>query len=507
MSSVSRTTRRALEPFLEDIKSEPSQSTKVPEKYLDFCEWAHVELRPGQADIARKAYDAPDRFAVVALVVGRRGGKTYALLSLRLLHGMLVRDVSSCAPGQEPTALVIAPNEDLRREAFNYALGCVKAHEVMSGWLENETAKTFHLRRPDGELVQFKAGVATRGGYGGRGKSLTDFAMDEVAFFRDRSNQVNDEDIFRAAQPGLLPGGQTIVASTPWAQRGLLYELWSRNKDTPKDANVFHAPTLALRPEVADVVAREMLRDPENARREFGAEFSSDGTELFFPPELVEGCVDDTAAMPRVAQPGETVVAGADFGFRSDSSALVVCHRDLANIIRVAELVELRPEPGKPLKPSETVRTFAEKLHAHGAGWLIADGHYREAIIEHLADHGLAFADAPTVPSEAYVRARALMREGRVRLPREPRLLQQLGEIEGRATSGGRMSITMPRWSSGGHCDIASALVLALYQLGGDVVQAPTPTPGTNDWEDAERARRRQSLKDKPKEWWKGGRR
>lgn len=497
--------KRALTPFLEELAQEPQQTTEVPARYVDFCPWAGVTLTDGQRAIAEAAYDAPERHVVVVHVVGRRGGKTYALLAIRLLHGMLTRDVSTCAPGQIPTAVVIAPNDDLRGESYNYALGCAQAHPVMRSWLVRTTSSSFDMRRPDGVVVRFATGVATRGGYGARGRSLTDFAMDECAFFRDRANKVNDEDIFRAAQPGVLPGGQTIVASSPWAQRGLLYELWSRNKDAPKDAIVFHAPTLALRPQIAEVVARETARDPENAAREFGAQFMSGSTEVFFPPELVESCVDEGAPDVRVAQPGETIIAGADFGFRSDSSALVVCHRDLVGVLHVGEVVELRPEPGKPLKPSETVAKFAAKLKAHGATYLIADQHYREAIVEHLSAHELAFADAPGVPSDAYVRAKSLMREGRVKLPRNERLLRQLGEVEGRATAGGRIAITLPRWASGGHCDLASALVLALYQLGGDEVEAPPPPLGSAEWEEAQRAERRAKVQQKlSQDYWRG---
>jgi len=287
--------RQALASFASDLEPDPS-STEVPARYVDFCPWAGVTLTDGQREVAEAAYDADGRLVVVALVVGRRGGKTYALVALRLLHGMLVRDVSSCAPGQVPTALIVAPNDVLRAEAFNYALGCVQAHPAMRSWLVRVAGSSFELRRPDGALVRFATGVATAGGYGARGRSLTDCAMDEAAFFRSRENKVNDEEIFRAAQPGLLPGGQMIVASSPWASKGLLYELWTRNREGVRDAMVFKRTTLQLRdtPELRRLAEDLRARDPDAASREFDAEFMSASSEIFFPQDLIESCVDDS---------------------------------------------------------------------------------------------------------------------------------------------------------------------------------------------------------------------
>jgi hypothetical protein len=348
--------------------------------------------------------------------------------------------------------------------------------------------------------------VATRGGYGARGRSLTDFALDESAFFRDASYKVNDQEIFRAGAARVLPGGQTIVASTPWAQAGLLYELWRDNYGKPKDALVAHAPTLLLHDSemTRGIVERERRRDPDNARREFDAEFMTSGTTVFFEAGAVDAAVTDDPYEPRH---GDTIAAGGDFGFRSDSSALVmVALRE--GTLHVYAGVEKRPEPGMPLKPSETVAAFA-KCIAGRCAYLMADQHYREAIAEHLEAHDLSYAPAPGQPAESYVRARMLLREGKVRihgLEFRDRLLQQMREVQGKPTSGGGMSIVHPRWSQGGHGDLVSALVLALWQVSGDAVAAETPALGTREWEEAGRERRRQALREKQErpEWMPG---
>jgi hypothetical protein len=400
---------------------------------------------------------------------------------------MLVRDLSSLAPGQRAVALVIAPNQKLRGECVNYALGAIRSKPELARLLVSEAQTEFVLRRPDGHEVTFEGGVATRGGYGARGRSLTDFALDESAFFLDDTYVVNDETIFTAGMARVLPGGQTIVASTPWAEKGLLYNLWRRNFGHPVDALVAHAPTLVLHdsPMTRTIVERARAADPEKAKCEFDAVFLSTGTTSFF-----EGATIDSSISPEVirSEPGDTVAAGADFGFRSDSSALVVVHRRGGKFI-VGDILELRPEADAPLKPSETVRAFAERIKGKCSS-VMADQHYRESIEEHLSESRLTFVSAPNTPADAYMRARLLFRDGKVQIPNNDRLIRQLREVQGRPMPGGGMSIVHPRWRTGGHGDIVAALVLALYQVSGETVAAPRPDVNSREWEEAALERR-----------------
>lgn len=530
--------------------SQLAPAKPFPNTFLGFCEWMNVTLHPGQRVLCAVAYDGvdpqdlpePDRKVAVDIfgdvqtfpkkargvlnaVCGGRGGKSYILIALRLIYGMYTRDLKSLAPGQRAVALIVSPNALLRQEVVNYALGAIRSKPELRATLllpknkkDEDVVTEFMIRRKDGHIVKFEAGVATRGGYGGRGRSLTDFAMDECAFFRDASFQVNDADIFKAASPRVLPGGMSIAASTPWAEKGILYDFFKRNHGKPVDAMSAHAPTTTLNPTpwAADIVAREYERDPDNAAREYGARFMTGGTTIFFEPSTLEASIDHSISLPRKPLPGERVSAGGDFGFRSDSSALVIAHdgKEVVKVegqkdtyipvLRVGAVLELRPEKGIPLKPSQTVKEFAVAMREQGATYVVADQHYRESIDEHLVAEGLAYCPAPTVPAVAYMRVRALLRQGRVRLPDHARLLQQLKEIQGRPLPGGGMSILSPRWKTGGHGDIAAAFVLALFDLGGEEVPVPKEV-GSRAWEEEQRAARRkvcqEAQTDKP--WWK----
>lgn len=507
----------------------------IPRTFLGFLDWLGVVPQPGQAELARVAFDHAepvDRplavsifgdidFAnvpmgardVVAAVCGGRGGKTYLLVALRLVFGMLVRDLSPLAPGQQAAATVVAPNDKLRQEAVNYALGAMRSKPELAALLRlprgtkpEDTVSEFGVYRSDHDrIVTFQAAKATRGGYAVRGVWHTDLALDEAAFFRDSTYKVNDDEIFKAGKPRVLPGGQTIVASTPWAETGLLYTLYVENHGKPTAALVAHAPTLTLNdvPYTRTIVEAEYARDPENAGREFGALFMKGGTTVFFPPDLIESLIDDALSLdvPRMPGPRDEVAAGGDLGFRSDSSSLAVTH-NTHPVIVLAELVEERPEPGKPLKPSVVVGKFAVRMRAHGIDTMMGDQHYRETAAEVLDDEGLSFVDAPATPDVVYVRARQVMREGNARIPRNPRLIQQLKEVQSRPLPGGRMQIIHPKWAKGGHGDLVSSYVLGLWQLVSETVADERPEMGSRGWEDRAAQRRRDRYKadheDKP---------
>jgi hypothetical protein len=506
-----------------------------PLTFLEFCQLLGVELRPGQRVLCAVAFDgispaslsAEDREiaarifgphvdtvsakhrAVVAAVCGARAGKSYLLGALRLLHLALTVPIDRLAPGEVAVALVVAPDIRLAKQTIRYVKGAVRSHPQLARQLLGETEDTITLARPGGRKVSVECLPATRGGASLRGRSLVGVILDEAAFFRDESYQVNDAELYRAIAPRVLPGGQLVIASTPWAKTGLLWQLYHDNWDGPVTCLAAHAATLLLRdePHIVEQIERETARDPENARREFGAEFMTAGAGAFFDASAI-----DQSTVPMVLGrkpgPGATVTAGCDLGFVSDSSALVIVHR-YGHVYEVAELLEMKPGKDEPLRPSEVIEAFARIARKHGAIGIMSDVHYREAVRESLRSADLVLYPAPegsTGKIAVYTKAKALFAEGRVRIPDHPKLLRQLREISGKATSGGSLSITSPR-GPGGHGDIVSALVLALYQASGHEVAAPKPREGSTEWWALEesrmiRGREERLERDQSADWW-----
>lgn len=437
---------------------------------LEPCDLPELER-----DVARQLFGpvetiSPIARAVFTLVAGARGGKTY-LDTLRLLHLALTVELAPLAPGEHAFGVIVAPDLRLARQALRFAKGALASSP---GLVAASASDSITVRRPDGAPVTLECLPATRGGGALRGRSLVGALLDEAAFFRDESFVVNDLEIFKAVAARIVPGGQLIIDSTPWAETGVLYQLWRDNHpangtDRPhRTAMVAWAPTLLLRDDAhtAAMVERERERDPDNARREFDAEFMSAGSGLFFEPATIDDAIDRELAQPLPHVPGAVVGAGGDFAFRSDSSALVVTQRE-QDKYTVSRIEERRPQRGQPLLPSAVVADFAELVAGYGARAMVSDGHYRQAIAEHLATARLDLVDAPPGQPgkvEVFTLARSLLRERRVKLPNHPRLVAQLREVVARPTSGGGLQISSPRWQKGGHGDLASAFVLSLWQ-------------------------------------------
>ncbi len=298
-----------------------------PTTFLGFLAWLGVTPTPGQRVLCAVAYDRvepkdlPDEDKEIArrifgaidtvpqgargtltIVAGARSGKSY-LIGLHMVWAALSVSLSSLAPGQKAVALCLAVNIKLRNEVIAYAYGaCLSKPElkaalfVSKGKKEENAADSFGLRRPDGRIVMLEAGIAGRGGYGARGRSLVSAYLDEAAFFRAEGQQACDVDVYTAASPRVLPGGLTVVASTPFHEAGLLYDMWNKNNGKPTTCLVAHAPTSVMQDNefTRNLISRERLRDPENASREFDAEFVKSGTSIFFDPALIAAAVDTT---------------------------------------------------------------------------------------------------------------------------------------------------------------------------------------------------------------------
>ena len=286
--------------------------------------------------------------------------------------------------------------------------------------------------------------------------------------------------------------------------------MYKDNFGTPVTAMVAHAPSLALlnKSYLREVIDAQRHIDPENAKREYDAEFMKAGADRFFSDDLIKQCVEGYA--PRPTEPGDQLMAGTDLGFTSDSSALCITRLQKNGLREVMDLTEILPEPGMPLVPSVILTEFSKTCSEWGAGWAVGDRHYKETALEFFGREHIGFVDAPRTPAHAYVKARALMRQGLVKIPENPKLLKQLREVQGRRSTGGVLTIYKPRVKVGlgvmgstGHGDLLDAFVLSLWLGGGDEVKAPEVEYGSQEWEAEQMERRADKFRSqRDRKWW-----
>lgn len=530
-----RTSGAAAGPAKGKRAAPPPAPAAEPLRFTEFCAALGVRLEPGQLVLAKVAFDGvepcalageerelarqmfgPDVETVPAvarralfLVCGGRSGKSYVFIALRMLHLALTVPLTTLAPGEAATVNITAPDLDLADQDLSYIRGAIRSQPqllamAVSGAEADSKSESILLRRKDGDVI-IKCRAASGRGKTGRGRSILGFGMDEGAFFQDTNHKVNDRDVYDAQAPRVVPGGQGVFGSTPWAEDGLLWEKYEQNWNRPTDCLVAHAPTALMRtdPVILQMVAAAYANPAqrENAEREFGARFMRNEAAQYFDGPTLDLIFRDVPAEAR-PQGDDVVTFGADLGFTRNSSALVGGYRR-GTVYRVTCLEERRPADGVALRPSVVCREFAALARGHGAESVMADGHYAESAREHFEEEGaqaargnaraepLAFLRAPADKAATYARARDLAREGNLVVPRSlplaTRLRQQLQSARSRPLAGGGMSITVPEAADGSHGDLASALVLMVWQRHGAEVAGPRPEKGSEaDWREQE---------------------
>jgi len=405
--------------------------------------------------------------------LGRSSGKSTIAAAL-CIYLAWTSDVSRAGPGQIPTAFVVAPEKPLARIGLGIARELVRASALERYVCADkaDSGEGFQLRRLDGRLVAIRVVAASKRGQALRGVDVIVLVLDESEFFEtsgDASGEgysINDRDQISAVMPRLI--GHVVCVSTPWPSENATAEYFDRNFGRPVDAVAALGPSDMMRPseQLRLDIARELLRDEEDARREFYCEPGiRGGARMFDVPSILAAVVEGRPMVIR-APAGAFVGAGADLAFERDASAIAIVSNS-GGWYDLCEYEEVRPNRGSPLVPGTVIRgTFAPIMGRHGVQAVMADAHYRQSAREHLSACRLDFLDAPTGQQgkyDTYMFTRDLLRSGRLRIPSSPKVIAQLKAVIKTAQPGGGIKITSPRRTGSGHGDIASALVLAAW--------------------------------------------
>lgn len=491
-------------------------------EFHDFCKRVlQINLRPGQSVIAKVAFgnydpiDLPEPERALALEMfggvervsslarkyillrlGRGSGKT-TLCSAFSVYTAVTFDCSLAGPGSVPYVIVVAPDRETAKLSIRMAREMIRSNPALERLVVSDQDQLIQLRRPDGRMVRIESFAATRGGSSMRGRDIMAFLMDEAEFFTSNAGEgkdyaVNDKDIFNALTPRMMKGAKGMLISTPWPVETLMGTMFDENWCKCKTGVAIKAPTILVRgdePEIKEMIEAEMTRDPDNARRELFCEVDAVTGGEFFDPNALATSLEDTQQWPMPYNVKWPVAVGCDLGFTRDSSAIAVVQFD-GKHYRLVHTEEMCPKPGKPLKPGEVIRKFAEVTKRYGATGVIADSYYRQSLKEHLSENGLTVFAAPEGSSgkaEVFQRTRMVLHEGYCKLPDAPvcrRLIQQAKMVVSKPAPGGTVTIKIPRKIGMGHGDLVSAWVLAVHKLAwaqvkGDII---VHEPGTVGW-------------------------
>jgi len=386
-----------------------------------------------------------------AAVVGRRGGKSRAMATLAAyIGGLCGHDL---APGERGVLLCIAPDQRQAAITLNYATAAFQASPILSQLIENRTADALELT--NGITIEVRSASFRRL----RGPTYIAVIADEAAFwFSDEFSANADTEILNAVRPGLATtGGPLIIASSPYARRGVLWETHRRHYGAAGDPLILVAQGASreFNPSLPQsVVDRAMERDAAAASAEYLAQFRTD-VESFVTREII-----DAVTLPgRTELPptrGVSYIAFTDpSGGSSDSFTLGIAHRDGDGRAILDAVRECRP----PFSPDAAVQELSEMLKSYGVREVTGDRYAGEWPRERFRVHGIEYVPSARPKSDLYRDLLPLLNSGRVELLDLPRLATELTGLERRTARGGKDSIDH---APGSHDDVVNCVAGSL---------------------------------------------
>ena len=422
-----------------------------------------LPMTPEMLEVYRKhtgRQDAPTApVKELTLICGRRAGKS-RILALIAVYFAIARDYSDhLGPGELAVIPVVASDTDQAKVIFRYVLGMLDSVPGLSSAKSNETQYSVIV---NGQ-VQIEIHAASYRGL--RGSSYPLAVIDELAHLRTSDVSANpDTEVIKAVRGGLLniPGSMLIAGSTPYAQRGVLYDMFRRHygQDNPR-ALVWKAASWEMNPQLdAAEIKQAYDEDPAGADSELGANFRTD-VAAFVSREVVDAVtVPGRFELPYMT--GCHFVAFTDpSGGSADSFTLAISFMNKDGVAVLACVRERKP----PFSPEAVVEEFSALLKSYGIRSVTGDRYAGAWAREPWVKNGIQYMLSDKPASDIYKDFLPKLMSGQVELLDHPVLYKQLVELERRVARGGKDSISHP---PRGHDDVinsvAGCLVMAKTQ-------------------------------------------
>ncbi len=413
--------------------------------------------------------------AYLWLVIGRRGGKSFAMALIAVFLAVFRDWRKYLSPGERAIVLLVAADREQAKILHRYCQGILSA-PILQSLVWNVTAAEIELQG----AVTIE--VVTRSYRSVRGRSVCVAVLDELAFWRDDDSANPDAEVLNAIRASMATFGSdamVIAGSSPYARRGVLWDAVRRwhGKDDARNL-VWQAATRVMNPTVSqDFVDAEFERDPASAAAEYGAEFRSDIAE-FVSMDVLEVCTPDGLfEIPPVS--GTAYLAFCDpSGGSSDSMTLAISHHEDG-----CAVLDCVREVRAPFHPEAVVEDFCATLAAYGVAKVMGDRYAGEWPREQFKKRNIDYVPSERVKSDIYRDALPLLNSRKCQLLDIRRLISQLHGLERKTARGGKDSIDH---GPGQHDDVANAcagaIVLASHHEVPLNFHVPTVGPARHEW-------------------------
>jgi hypothetical protein len=397
--------------------------------------------------------------AYLWLVIGRRGGKSFAM-ALTACYLAAFRDWrGKLSPGERAIVLLVAADREQAKILHRYCQG-ILSPPILQSLVLNVTASEIELK--GGVTIE----VVTRSYRTVRGRSVCVAVLDELSFWRDDDSANPDAEVLNAIRASMATFGSdamVIAGSSPYARRGVLWDAFRRwhGKDDARNL-VWRAPTRVMNPTVPqEFIDEEYERDPASADAEYGANFRSD-IAAFVDLVVLEACTaDGVFEIPPVRNTAYLAFCDPSGG-SSDSMTLAIAHRE-DDGVAVLDCVR---EVMAPFSPESVVEGFCDTLKQYQIDKVYGDRYAGEWPREQFAKRNVTYEPSEKVKSDIYRDMLPLLNSRKCELLDNRRLISQLHGLERRTARGGKDSIDH---DPGAHDDLANAVAGCLVLAAGEI--------------------------------------
>jgi hypothetical protein len=449
--------------------------------------------RPAQLELLG-TLDGPAQLHLWALA--RQSGKSSMAAAAATDNAALSPELDDVVPhGKWRTVPVIAPSESQAKDFAAVCAALTESSSALADYAEIRVGEVlFRLPRVDEHGRKFTAKTVIRAMPASapsiRGLTAALVVLEEMAHMADSGGPADERRIWDAVGPMQTVFGsraKVLGISTPYGESGLFAELFKQI--TAGMLPHGHAVRRTIEEMVPDIdadwlQARRLELGEAAYRQEFEAAFVAGGGSFFD----LRGLELDGAP----ARPADCVswTCGMDPAFFSDSYGCALVGRAVGDegLLRVGDLfavnpADLRPRSIEARRQREDVvlATVWERIEpyvGHGLR-IVTDQHQASAVESYFGRRGVEVVVVNlTGPkqTEAFVSLRARLQDGSLAMWDDAATLEELRRV--RAGSNTE-SIVLPRFGAS-HCDIASALSLAVHEYresAGQVFASQTTDP------------------------------
>ncbi len=391
------------------------------------------------------------------LVVGRRGGKSFNVALLGVYAACFGDYSRYLTPGERGLVVILAATKSQARVIFRYCKALIENVPVLARMVVAST----------GESIDLENGISIEVHHASfrsiRGRTVVAALLDEVAFWRSDESLNPDVEIINALRPAMatIPTALMLGISSPYAQRGVLWDTYRGSYGQDGPILVWQADTRTMNPSVPQsYIDKEYERDPVSAAAEYGAQFRSD-VSGFLLSDWIDSAIEPNVFEIEPLHQHRYFAFTDPSGGGKDSFTLAIGHNEKG--VAHLDLVRARKPP---FSPDGVVAEFALLLQRYGITQVTGDRYAGQWVVEAFQKAGIQYVHSERSKSEIYLEAEPMFATGKCRVLDHKTLLNELRRLERRTSKSGKDTVDHP---PGGHDDVANAVCGVLVLARGRV--------------------------------------